>query len=350
MAQQLSPLAFDSLSAPTFSKAIEIDLFFKSKTGFDFIDWFNERLAGAGEFADRRIQPDRGEDMLAVKRDFIEFWDEIPIVFAKPKISLFEFVALMCIAINEQGGRFRSRTEGCGPGRKDSTGRRHEGLSYAFDSLPKIKKSYNTLTDSGNRTAYACFCDPVFCRAHRDLGLADRLSGATDPTLISEVWKGELYPFEQFPVKEDLALAGFVMQADFYKFRGRGPIQITGRTPYRKIAEFIQSYTGPSPVLQKFKASWQGLSPDDACTVSRDSDWDEIFTQKAIIARSLRVYADLATPSKNLFAMVGILDELNGRKVGSFFRVGRTISGTEDYALNKYLPRVVEMLETLAAT
>ena len=68
-----------------------------------------------------------------------------------------------------------------------------------------------------------------------------------------------------------------------------------------------------------------------------------------VVACSLRIYADLAAPSKNLFAMDALLDNLNGRKVGSFYRVGRTISGDENYAVNKYLPRVVEMLETLSA-
>jgi hypothetical protein len=169
---QLSSPAFSALAAPTFSSAVEIDLFFKSRTGLDFIDWFNERLAGKGAFAERRIRPEGAEQMLDVKREFIEFWNEIPVIFKKPAISIFDFAALMCIAINEQGGRFRSRTEVCGRGAKDRTGRRHEGLSYAFDVLPNIKKPYNLL--AGNRTAHACFSDPVFCRAHADLALADR--------------------------------------------------------------------------------------------------------------------------------------------------------------------------------
>jgi hypothetical protein len=344
---QLSPRAFETHSAHSFASAVQLDLFFKTKTGADFVDWFNQRLAGKGAFADRRIRPDAGEDISVVKREFAEFWDTIPVVFAKPAISLFDFAALMCITINETGGRFRSRTEICGRGAKDSTGRRHEGVSYAFDRLPNIKKSYNTL--AGNRTARACFCDPVFCLAHRDLALADQLSGVDDPTKVSAVWDGELYPFEQFPVVEDLEQTGFIMQADFYKFRGRGPIQITGRAPYRKLVAFIQSYTGPNTVLQEYKAKWQTLTPDEACSASRDSDWDEIFREKMIVPHALRAYADLAVPSKNMFSMQLDLDKLNAptRQAGSFFSVGRIISGTDDYAKNKYLPRVVEMLEAL---
>jgi len=344
---QLSSPAFSALTPPVFSSAIEIDLFFKSRTGLDFIDWFNERLAGKGAFAERRIRPEGTEQMLDVKREFIEFWNEIPVIFKKPAISLFDFAALMCIAINEQGGRFRSRTEVCGRGAKDKTGRRHEGVSYAFDVLPNIKKSYNLL--AGNRSAHACFSDPVFCRAHADLALADRLSAGTNPNIaLSEAWKGGTYPFEQFPVVEDMAQTGFVMQADFYKFRGRGPIQITGRAPYRKVAEFVLAYAGTNPTLLRFRDLWKNLSPDDACSVSRDKDWDEIFAQKEVATRSLRIYADFATPAKNLFSIDLELEKLNGLKIGSLYRVGRTISGSEEYAQVKFLPRVVEMLEAVA--
>ena len=345
---QLSPSTFSVHAVTTFSSAAEIDLFFKSRTGFDFIDWFNERLARKGTFADRRISPGPGEQMLDVKREFIEFWNNIPIIYKKPSITLFDFTALMCIAINEQGGRFRSRTETCGRGVKDSQGRRREGLSYAFDFISSTgKRSYNML--EGNRTAHACFSDPVFCKAHSDLGLADRLSAATNPAIVlNEAWKGDTYPFEEFPVVEDLAQTGFVMQADFYKFRGRGPIQVTGRAPYRKMAAFIKAYTGPNPVLLRFKALWALLSPDDACTASRDKDWDEIFAQKEMAALSLRIYADAAAPAKNLYSIDLELEKMNGEKIGSLYRVGRTISGSREYAEKKYLPRVVEMLETAA--
>ena len=76
---QLSPRAFETHSAHSFASAVQLDLFFKTKTGADFVDWFNQRLAGNGAFVDRRIRPDAEEDMLAVKREFAEFWDTIPV-------------------------------------------------------------------------------------------------------------------------------------------------------------------------------------------------------------------------------------------------------------------------------
>lgn len=344
MAQSLSPQTFGALSQATFSSGADIDLHFKTYTGFDFIDWFNARLAGKGNFADRRIRPDTGETMDQVKLEFGEFWNAIPTIFGKDSISLFDFAALMCISINEQNGRLRSRTEICGRGAKDSTGKRHEGLSYAFDYLPGIKKSYNTL--AGNRTAYDCFRDPDFCTAHAGLGLADRLSAPQDAALLSEAWKSNAYPDSEFPVVEDLAQTGFVMQADFYKFRGRGPIQITGRPAYRKLVEYIQGYTGHNAVLLRFQAQWKDLQPDTACTISRDADWNEIFAQPEIRPRCVRVYADAATPARNFLSLDLDVDKLNGDRLGSLYRVGRTISGTDKYARTIFLPRVVEMLDT----
>jgi len=347
---QLTSDTFNALQEPKFANSTHLNGFFIGHTGTDFIDWFNNNLAGKGAFAKRRISPDKGEDMVAVKREFAEFWDNIPLIFKQSDISLFDFAALMCIAINETSGRFRSITERCGRGARDKNGVRHEGLAYAFDRIPGVKKSYNTL--AGNKTAFDCFSNPVFCAAHQGLGLglSDVLAAPSQPDKIDPVWKGELYPSGQFPVLEDLAVTGFVMQADFYKFRGRGPIQITGRAPYRQIAQYIQKYDGPDAILQKYKARWQNLSPDDACYASNDLDWDEIFSVKAVVALSLRLYADLASPARNMLVMSKDFDLLNSdtRQAGAIWSVGRIISGTEQYANEDYKPRVVELLEKIA--
>ena len=345
---QITKQTFDILLPPTFANAGAINRFFTAIDGRDFIDWFNTHLAGKGVFAQRRIAPDAGEDPKTVKAEFTAFWDNLPVVFNRPEISLFDFTALMCIVLNETSGRFRSRTETCGKGRTDKEGKLHAGLAYAFDRVSGIKKSYNLL--AGNHTAFECFTDPVFCQAHRELGLAKQLSGATNPADIDDVWKGDTYPTDTFPIVENLALTGFVMQADFYKFRGRGAIQITGRPPYRSIAQHLQRYVGTNPVLLAFKTRWANLTPDEACTTSRDADWDLIFAQPEIVSRSLRVYSNLASPSRNLFVMDKDLNRLNAMKTGagSYFHTGRTISGSEQYALEKYFPRVLAMLETMA--
>lgn len=338
---------FETLLPMSFPNAEAINRFFMAIDGRDFIDWFNQHLAGKDAFAKRRIEPEPGERMADLKAEFVTFWDQLAVIYNRPEISVFDFTGLMCIALNETSGRFRSRTEICGKGREDEQGVRHEGLAYAFDRIPNVKKSYNTL--AGNRTAHACFSDPVFCAAHGGLGLADKLSRPNGPEKLDERWKANLYPSDTFPVVEDLSVTGFAMQADFYKFRGRGAIQITGRAPYRGIVQYLQRYTGLNPVLIAFKVRWANLTPDDACSISRDADWDLIFAQSEIVSRALRVYANLAAPSRNLFVMEKDLNRLNANVpgLGSYFHLGRTISGSEKYALEKFLPRVVTMLELM---
>ena len=349
---QLSANTYNAFKHLEFSDAAGIDFFFKEKTGRDFIDWFNARLAGKGAFAARRIQPGNNETLEDVKKEHIAFWNEFPIIYNKPKISLFEFVGLMSIVINETAGRFKSTTEICGAGVVDKAGVRHPGLAYAFDKLTyksgKTKRSYNTLKE--NKTAFDCFTSKVFCAAHKDLAPSDKLSGDTNPALIDEAWKGNVYPSDKWPVVEDMAQTGFIMQSDFYKFRGRGPIQLTGRLPYRRLARHIQRYSGTNPVLLGYKAKWQGLSDDDAATVSRDADWEKIFGEKVMASYSLKVFAELALPSKNIFVLENELDNLNSEALrgGSFYFIGRMISGSDPYAKTVYKPRVMELLEALA--
>ncbi len=252
----------------------------------DFIDWFNTHLAGKGTFAKRRINPDANEDMAAVKREFVEFWDSIPLVYKQPSITLFDFASLMCIAINETGGRFRSTTERCGRGAKDPSGIRHEGLAYAFDKIPKVKKSYNTLADAGNKTALECFSNPVFCAAHRGLGCSDRLSSPSMPDKVDPVWKGEVYPIDKFPFIEDIAETGFIMQADFYKFRGRGPFpdHRPRALPHRTTPAALRRHQ-PRPARFQNPLGQPDLV---TCATSRDADWDLIFfhAQPEIVSRS----------------------------------------------------------------
>ena len=349
----LSKRAFDALSANLFANATQLNGFFIGHTGHDFIDWFNLELAGKGTFAKRRISPDSGQSMEDVKKEFADFWNAIPFIFKQPVISVFDFAALACIVINETGGRFRSISERCRQGRLDDQGRLHAGLPYAFDKFKFAenaggKRSYNTL--ESNLTAHDCFASPLFCEAHKDLALAARVAGAADPTRIDAAWKGKTYPADKFLTINDTAQAGFIMQADFYKFRGRGPIQITGRAPYRQLVQIVQQYNGPNPVFQKFRGKWQGLSPDDACTVSRNADWEELFEEKLMVGLSVRAFAEIAMPSKNLLVMQRDLARLNTetRQAGSFFAMGRIISGSDGYARNTFKPRVVELLEGMA--
>jgi len=147
---------------------------------------------------------------------FHGFWNRINQIFGGT-INLIQFVSLMSILSNEVRGNCTPQDEKMGsPG--------HPGLAYLFDRIEGLKRSYNTL--GGNQTAFACFNHPQFITAHEALAGANTFARTTD-----DRWSGEGWPSE-VPTSSDPAVNGFVMEADFMKFRGGEFIQTTGRSNY----------------------------------------------------------------------------------------------------------------------
>ena len=145
----------------------------------------------------------------------------------------------------------------------------HPGLAYLFDAIPGLKRSYNTL--KGGRTAFDCFNNPAYLAAHQSLPGAAPFVRTTD-----EAWKGESWP-ATVPTSPTDPNLGFVLEADFMKFRGRGFIQTTGRANYKGLVSFVQTYTGTNATLLDYKTRWAGKAPDDVCYSSTNADWDALF-------------------------------------------------------------------------
>jgi hypothetical protein len=57
-------------------------------------------------------------------------------------------------------------------------------------------------------------------------------------------WRGPIYPRPDFPTEPTPNAAGYILEADFMKFRGRGFIQTTGRPNYARLIAFVQRYKG----------------------------------------------------------------------------------------------------------
>lgn len=341
--EELSKEAFAALRRLKFSNSKQINDFFNAISGHDFIDWFNQnlppKLKPGDELPKGELFPFKIPDTPTNRQDFAQFWDALPEIFHKNKISVFDFAALASIAYNETRGQFRNITEKVG-------NEKHKGLSYAFDKIKDLKVSYNANNSLGNFTAHQCFTDPDFCDAHKDLPLADALSGAADPAKIDPAWKGEVYPIAL--TDTDPAKTGFIMEADFYKFRGRGVIQTTGRGNYKNLVVAIQAYKGTNPVVLKYQQKWKGWSPDKVCTRSRNADWDDFFQDKQALRFAVAVFNRLDAQGKRPFSMSNVLNVLNGEMAGSFFYMGKKVSGTASYAKNKFKPRVVKLLEKIA--
>lgn len=321
----------DRFAAQTFASASDINSFFNDLVGARYIVWFNANLAGRGPWAAIRLDSSAGN----LER-FDTFWDLIPVVFkdslVDSTITAIQFTALMSIISNETSGRFTPITELIG-----TTG--HPGLAYPFDAIPNLKRSYNKNPGLGNKTAFECFNNPDYIDAFGTLP-ASSLANTNDP-----VWKGDVYPQATVSTSSAPSRNGFIIEADFMKFRGRGLIQTTGRDNYRRIIRFVQNYTGDNGVIQEFKSNWEDLTEDQAAFVSSNADWDRLFqeTDLEIASASIQQHNRVAG---NYFDLSSDEATLNGSAAGSVQFMGKKISGSNTYAAT-FFERTAMVLNTL---
>jgi len=314
-----------------FRSGSDIVDFFNATAKTHFVDWFNANCANKEAWASRRIASTD-----EVKSRFRSIWDNIPAMFDSDSISLLQFLALMSILINEAGGDLLPVTELSG-----SAG--HPGLAYAFDDIPGVKRSYNQ--GPGNKRAGDLFFnDAHYWQVHNHLPAASQVRSMPG---IRELWNGRVYPRQLFPVSLDPAQSGFIQQADFFKFRGRGLIQVTWRANYMPIVQFLQNYNGGNATVLRYKATWQGSDPDIVCTVSTNSDWDTLFQQTDLIVASRaiglhnRASGDYLQLSSDPAALTALSSD-----AGSLYNMGHRIGGGNAYA-TLFSQRVLQVLNAL---
>jgi len=323
-----------------FSNATEINDFFRKKTGKDFIDWFNGEHARKGTFSASFGPASLHRDITIagsnVKTNFENFWNHLDIVFGKSKINLIEFVTLMTSPINEVNGNLTAIAE---------VPQGREVLKFFYQT-----RGYNVQPNL-NWTARKCFNDPDYRSAHEFASdgtkkkYAAELAGVAGPE-----WDTTTYP-AGFSSDPSPNASAFIREADFYKFRGRGVIQITHRSAYRPLIQFVLAYTGNSTVIKTHRDHWKAnmAAPgnamlDKVASMTTNEHWTELFGDIEFLCKSVKLFSD----SKQNFLNIGTTATvLNSEAPGSIYFVGRQI-GWPDYGRNLFRPRVLQLLNSLA--
>jgi hypothetical protein len=325
----------DTLSAAaantTFRAGSDVDAFFTAQTGLCFVDWFNSQCPNWKNWPPKVLgsSPD-------VKARFLEIWNHIPEMFGATEISLTQFAALMSILINEVGRQLLPISEQCGRAAQP-------GLAYAFNTIPGIKRTYNALP--ANKLAGDLFFkDQDFWTAHQAKAPAASIRQRPD---LQPVWNADVYPQDVFSPSLDPSLTGYIQEADFYKFRGRGFIQVTWRANYKRIVAWVRNYPGNNATIVKYRSAWQGVDFDRVATTSSNQDWDDLFQNSdlAIPCAVIGLHNQASGNYLNLATLATTLSSLADAP-GTLYRMGLRISGSPQYA-TLFHDRVLQLIAAL---
>jgi hypothetical protein len=323
---QLPQSFVSSVTSLAFADAAAINGHFQQKFGQEFPAWFRANCGGRGAWRDRNIPA-------SAATSFAQTWNNTRQIFGGPA-SFFQFACLASIIINETGGSFTPISERYGR-------RGHPGIAYLFDAIAGVKQSYNK---APNVPAGKLFNDRDFIAAHGDLAPAQRLKNTSDAR-----WNGQAYPQGEFPTSDKPNETGFIMEADFFKFRGRGLIQTTWRAAYLKLVTFVQRYTGDNPTIHTFKVVWRDMDAEKVASVSRNADWDQLFqkTDLIVACEAIRQHSAGSGRYLELAADAPTLNLVKGTR-GTIFNVGLRVSGSADYA-TLFRQRVLQICEAMMA-
>jgi hypothetical protein len=276
---------YGNFNSQTFTSNVDIDNFFR-KFGFaGFTEWFNGNISKTSPW--QKNENGRSKDYSINKTTWEIIWSNLPLIFGRNSINLVEFICMNSIMTNETGGSFKPVSETI----NSSSNKVSPGIVYEYGTNSGTKKSYNTLP--GNYSAYQCFNDSDYIIAHGTKGLANILKNTTNTS-----WQTNTFPlgFSGLNLEDETSSNGksngFLIEADFFKFRGRGLIQTTSRPNYKSLIKFILSYTGNDNSILEIQKQWKayGNNEDKILTMSTNAQWDTLFLRTNYTVANYAVY------------------------------------------------------------
>ena len=273
-------------NSQTFTNNLQIDNFFKKFGVNGFAEWFNSNISQTSSWKKDYLGNEKTYSI--DKKQWEIIWANISTLYGRDSINLVEFISLNSIMVNETGGSFIPLSEGSNKSTSSIP-----GIAYEFNHIGG-KSSYNT--NFSNIDAYTLFHNSDYIAAHGTKGLSNILKNTSDLR-----WQSSTFPvgfassigFSTADETSDSGIKnGFLIEADFFKFRGRGFIQTTTRANYKALVQFVLDYSGSDPAITQVKKQWAsyGRNIDKILSISTNVQWDSLFQKTNNTVADYAVY------------------------------------------------------------
>lgn len=311
-------LTLEVMQRTLFRNSDDINRFFTRITGQDFVDFFRSKVGRRSPYWDRRTIPSNS----TYKRNFVNVFNQIPVLYGSQSINLFQFLGLVSAIINETGGKFK-------PIRESNWISLLGRLKYAYGTNGGKKKSYNNSRSA--KSIQQLIHNSDFVRAH-----------ATPQVRLSYLrrfnWSGSTFPNVQLNNAE----VEFLCQCDVYKFSGLGLIQTTWRPAYKRIINYVLNYTGSNPRILNTKRNWSiHRDADKIADLSKYQEWEYLFQDPEVAAKA--IYLHNQRTGYLSFSVSGSTYNQMLDKAGN---IGYRIGGS-NRSRNKIKNRVHQIIQTM---